>query len=107
MRGENLDPLLQKPLSKACIRSCRSEKTVLNFFSNLFKIGSHTPLYYIQIINFTICLIINPLTPLSLTAMPPRGEKHSLFYCNSIKYLGFSPPWGRCHAVAEGFLSPR
>jgi hypothetical protein len=74
MSGENLDPLLQKPLSKACIRSCRSEKTVLNFFTNFFKIGSDTPLYYIQIINFTIYLIINPLTPLSLTAMPPRGE---------------------------------
>jgi hypothetical protein len=74
MRGENLDPLLQKPLSKACIRSCRSEKTVLNFFANLFKIGSDTPLYYIQIINFTIYLIINPLTPLSLTAMPFRGD---------------------------------
>jgi hypothetical protein len=73
MSGENLDPLLQKPLSKACIRSCRSEKTVLNFFINLFKIGSDTPLYYIQIINFTIYLIINPLTPLSLTAMPFRG----------------------------------
>jgi len=73
MSGENLDPLLQKPLSKACIRSCRSEKTVLNFFTNLFKIGSDTPLYYIQIINFTICLIINPLNPLSLTAMPRRG----------------------------------
>jgi hypothetical protein len=73
MSGENLDPLLQKPLSKACIRSCRSEKTVLNFFTNLFKIGSDTPLYYIQIINFTIYLIINPLNPLSLTAMPSRG----------------------------------
>jgi hypothetical protein len=73
MSGENLDPLLQKPLSKACIRSCRSEKTVLNFFINLFKIGSDTPLYYIQITNFTIYLIINPLTPLSLTAMPFRG----------------------------------
>jgi hypothetical protein len=74
MSGENLDPLLQKPLSKASIRSCRSEKTVLNFFTNFFKIGSHTPLYYIQIINFTIYLIINPLTSLSLTAMPPRGD---------------------------------
>jgi hypothetical protein len=73
MSGENLDPLLQKPLSKACIRSCRSEKTVLNFFTNLFKIGSDTPLYYIQIINFTIYLIINPLNPLSLTAMPIWG----------------------------------
>jgi len=75
MSGENLDPLLQKPLSKACIRSCRSEKTVLNFFTNLFKIGSDTPLYYIQIINFTIYLIINPLNPLSLTAMPNRGAE--------------------------------
>jgi len=74
MSGENLDPLLQKPLSKACIRSCRSEKTVLNFFVNLFKIGSDTPLYYIQIINFTIYLIINPLTPLGLTAMLPEGD---------------------------------
>jgi hypothetical protein len=75
MSGENLDPLLQKPLSKACIRSCRSEKVVLNFFANFFKIGSHTPLYYIQITNFTICLIINPLTSLSLTAMPFEGGK--------------------------------
>jgi hypothetical protein len=73
MGGENLDPLLQKPLSKASILSCRSEKTVLNFFTNLFKIGSHTPLYYKQIIKFTICLIINQLNPLSLTAMPFRG----------------------------------
>ena len=74
MSGENLDPLLQNPLSKACIRSSRSEKTVLNFFANLFKIGSDTPLYYIQIINFTIYLIISSLTPLSLTAMPPWGD---------------------------------
>ena len=75
MSGENLDPLLQNPLSKACIRSSRSEKTVLNFFANLFKIGSDTPLYYIQIINFTIYLIISPLTPLSLTAMPLKGAR--------------------------------
>ena len=73
MSGENLDPLLQNPLSKAFIRSCRSEKTVLNFFINLLLIGSDTPLYYTQIINFTIYLIINPLTPLSLTAIPPGG----------------------------------
>jgi hypothetical protein len=73
MSGENLDPLLQNPLSKACIRSCRSEKTVLNFFTNFIRIGSDTPLYYIQITNFTIYLKINPLTPLSLTAMPFRG----------------------------------
>jgi hypothetical protein len=84
MSGENLDPLLQKPLSKACIRSCRSEKTVLNFFTNLFKIGSDTPLYYIQIINFTIYLIINPLNPLSLTAMPHGGRSTKTF-----------PPWGK------------
>ena len=74
MIGENLDPLLQKPLSKAFIRSCLSEKTVLNFFINLLLIGSHTPLYYMQIINFVIYLIISPLTPLSLTAMPAKGE---------------------------------
>lgn len=73
MDGENFEPLLQKPLSYACIRSCCSEKTVLNFFISFLLIGSHTPLYYIQIINFTICFIINPLTPLSLTAMPLVG----------------------------------
>ena len=73
MCGENLDPLLQNPLSNAFLRSCRSEKTVLNFFTNFFKIGSHTPLYYIQNINFTIYLIINQLTPLSLSAMPLGG----------------------------------
>ena len=83
MSGENLDPLLQKPLSKACILSCRSEKTVLNFFTNLFKIGSHTPLYYIEIINF----LINPLNPLSLTAMPlGRGEQRK-----SERYRFFAP----------------
>jgi hypothetical protein len=74
MSGENLDPLLQNPLSKAFIRSCRSEKIVLNFSINFLLIGSDTPLYYIQIINFTIYLIINLLTPLSLTAMPSKGE---------------------------------
>ena len=74
MDGENFEPLLQKPLSYACFRSCCSEKTVLNFFISFLLIGSHTPLYYIQITNFTICFIINPLTPLSLTAMPLGGK---------------------------------
>jgi hypothetical protein len=58
------------------MRSCRSEKTVFNFFISLLLIGSHTPLYYIQITIFTIYFIINSLTPLSLTAMPwGRGKK--------------------------------
>jgi hypothetical protein len=71
--GENLDPRLQKPVSKAQILSCRSEKILLNFFISLSLIGWSTPLYYTQIINFTIYLIINPLIPLSLTAMPWGG----------------------------------
>jgi len=73
MSGENLDPLLQKPLSNAFIRSCRSEKTDLNFVISFSLIGSHSPLYYTQTFQKRKCFNINYLTTISLTAMPFRG----------------------------------
>jgi len=42
-----------------------------------------------QIIKFVIYLIINPLTPLSLTAMPYSGV-------NSVNTRDLTPPFRRC-----------
>jgi len=76
MSGENLDNLLQNPLSKAFLRRWRSEKTDLNFLIKLLTSGSYTPLLLYQIalfLYFPIWLIFKTLIYLSLTAMPLAG----------------------------------